>query len=184
MNKPRLNRRQFLKVSTGAAFSLVVVSKTALLTGCSPAVPGTSFKVLRETDLPLLKALFPAMIGRHPELASESQSETLPEVVNALDHMLAHSSVRMQQEVYQLFDLLTFPVTRASLAGVWTAWENVTPRQAEQFLLRWRDSRIRLLRFGYQGLNQLLLMSWYGLPRSWAFTGYGGPPDISGMSNV
>jgi len=122
----------------------------------------------RTLDLPLLGALIPVV------LAGTSASEAL--VLHSLDDKLAALSPEMLKLTRQLFDVLSLPLTRGPLTGVWGAWEQADAKQVTAFLQRWQDSSLNLLRMGHASLLQLLLMAWYERPESWAACGYPGPP--------
>ena len=95
-----------------------------------------------------------------------------------LDDTLASLSGEMLKLTRQLFDVLTLPLTRGPLTGIWGAWEQAGPEQIGAFLRRWQDSSLNLLRQGYCSLLQLLLMAWYSMPASWGACGYPGPPTF------
>jgi hypothetical protein len=73
----------------------------------------------------------------------------------------------------QLFDVLSMPLTRGPLTGIWGSWEKPA-RQVTAFLQRWQDSSLNLLRMGHASLLQLVQMAWYERPESWAACGYPG----------
>jgi len=171
-----INRRELLKVGAGASLALSTLGVAATLTGCSPSRPAGEYRVLRDIDLPLLAALYPALVGPHPALLENRG--LIQNALRQLDDTLAHTSPAIQQEVRDIFDLLTFAPSRGVLTGIWGNWDSVDPSRVEGFLQRWRDSRLELLRACYKVLCQLLQMSWYALPASWAAAGYPGPPTI------
>ncbi|WP_227369493.1 hypothetical protein [Halomonas sp. M20] len=171
-----LSRRELLKLGFGASLTLTTVGVTASLAGCSSAQPAAGFMVLRDSDLVLLTALLPTVIGPHPALQREENAAEA--TLRQLDRSLAAMSSAIQKDVQELLDLLNLPLTRVPLTGVWGAWEKASPAQIDAFLVRWRDSRFDLLRQGYKALNQLLSMAWYALPMAWAETGYPGPPRV------
>jgi len=159
-----MQRRDLLRFSLGASVFLA----SASLVGCSPQAPATGYRTLRDDDLPLLGALIPVV------LAGTSASEAL--VLHSLDDKLAALSPEMLKLTRQLFDVLSLPLTRGPLTGVWGAWEQADAKQVTAFLQRWQDSSLNLLRMGHASLLQLLLMAWYERPESWAACGYPGPP--------
>lgn len=166
-----MNRRSFLKLSLSATIVLASVGGTARFFMRSRRAPASGYHVLREQDLLFFGALFPVVVGPHPQfhLASALQS---------LDRMLAASSPAMRKEVYDLCDLATFAVTRGPVTGVWGGWQHLSPIHASDFLQRWQYSRIALYRQGYQGICQLCQMAWYGVPQAWHEVGYPGPPEF------
>lgn len=172
----RLSRRELLKLGLGASVALTTLGLAASLRGCSSPGPGANYRVLRDSDIPLITALIPALVGPHPAL--QANSGALQAAIDQLDLSLAWTSANLQHDVYELFDLISAPLTRGPMTGVWGAWENATPQNVEAFLLRWRDSRMDMFRQGYSALSQLLLMAWYATPASWEAAGYPGPPRI------
>ncbi|WP_336332730.1 twin-arginine translocation pathway signal protein [Pseudomonas putida] len=161
-----MHRRDLLRFSLGASVFLAGTS----LVACTPQTAATGYQALRDDDLPLLRALVPVV------LAGTQAAETL--VLRSLDHKLAALSPEMLKLTRQLFDVLSLPLTRGPLTGVWGAWEQASPTQVTAFLQRWQDSSLNLLRMGHASLLQLLQMAWYECPESWAACGYPGPPKI------
>lgn len=175
MTQPiRLNRRHLLKLGVGASIALSTAGLVATMSGCTPDKPDAGMQVLRSVDLPVLAALYPAMVGPHPTL----DDAAIQASIRQLDMSLAHTSEQTQKDVLQLLGLLSFAPIRGPLTGIWGNLQQASPAQIDAFLLRWRDSRLDMLRLGYQALSQLLLMSWYTLPQSWEIAGYPGPPVI------
>lgn len=180
------SRRGFLKLSRSAAIGLAVVGTVAAMGGASgyrwwqkrrhPSDNG--MHVLRAQDIALFSALFPVVVGSHPanQTSKESRDAHIEQALHALDKMLAASSPAMQKQIFDLADLLTIRATQGPATGYWGSWQNASEAQVAAFLIRWRDSRVSLFRFGYAGLCQLLQMAWYGLPDTWAAIGYPGPP--------
>lgn len=161
-----MHRRDLLRFSLGASAFLAGAS----LVGCSAQTAASGYQVLRDDDLPLLRALIPVI------LAGTQASEHL--VLHSLDHNLAALSPEMLKLTRQLFDVLSLPLTRGPLTGVWGAWAQASPAQVTAFLQRWQDSSLNLLRMGHASLLQLLQMAWYERPESWTACGYPGPPKI------
>ncbi|MFB4392739.1 MULTISPECIES: twin-arginine translocation pathway signal protein [unclassified Pseudomonas] len=161
-----MHRRDLLRFSLGASAFLA----TASLLGCAPQTPGQGYRVLRDDDLPLLNALVPVVLA--------GTAATPEPVLRKLDQALAALSPEMLKLTRQLFDVLSLPLTRGPLSGVWGSWESASAAQVEAFLHRWQDSSLNLLRMGHASLLQLLLMAWYATPQAWPGCGYPGPPRI------
>ena len=161
-----MHRRDLLRFSLGAS---IFLSATGLV-GCTAQTSAQGYQLLRDDDLPLLRALIPVV------LAGTQAAETW--VLHSLDHKLAALSPEMLKLTRQLFDVLSLPLTRGPLTGVWGAWEQASPTQVTAFLQRWQDSSMNLLRMGHASLLQQLQMAWYERPESWAACGYPGPPKI------
>lgn len=179
MSSPlQTGRRDFLRVGVLGAMALSTVSFSAMLTGCASAPPASGLRVLRESDLVLLRALMPVVLeGAFP--TDDSRVKVLNDSLQLLDALLVGSSHAGQQQVRQLFDLMTFAPTRRLVVGLEQDWAQAAAADINTFLNSWRNSRIGMLRAGYLALTQMLTMNWYLQPRSWAAINYV-PPRVVG----
>ena len=173
---PALSRRGLLKFSLGASAFLATAGLGASLSGCSASVPASGFVTLRGGDLLFLRALIPVMLDG--AVTSDRMPETVEGTLKSLDYNLAHLSPEMLKLTRQLFDVLGMAVTRGPLTGIWGSWENASADDIRQFLDRWENSSLSLLRMGHSSLLQLVMMAWYGRKESWAHCGYPGPPTV------
>lgn len=176
LDSPRLSRRGLLKVGLLGGALLGGVGLTASLSGCSASGPAGGFLVLRDSDLPFLRALIPVMLDGAVTFAQMPQA--VDDTLRSLDRNLAHFSPEMRVLTVQLFDVMALPVTRGPLTGVWGGWDNARAADLRRFLARWRSSRLALLRMGHASLLQLVMMAWYGRQEAWAHCGYPGPPTV------
>lgn len=171
-----LTRRQFLRVGAAGSLALAAVSSTALLTGCSSPTVATGYRLLRDNDLKVLRALIPVVLaGELPE--GEGRNAAVEETLHTLDSFLSGTSVASQKQLAQLFDLMSMPLTRYAVVGLSDDWDKASPADIASFLEHWRASRFELLRAGYVALTQTLNMMWYLQPRAWAAIGYV-PPRV------
>lgn len=173
---PALSRRGLLKFSLGATAFLATAGLGASLSGCSSSVPANGFVTLRSGDLLFLRALIPVML--EGAVTAERMPEAVEGTLKSLDYNLAHLSPEMLKLTQQLFDVLGMAVTRGPLTGVWGSWENASADDIRQFLNRWENSSLSLLRMGHSSMLQLVMMAWYGRKESWAHCGYPGPPTV------
>ncbi|MDF9903930.1 hypothetical protein QF017_005305 [Pseudomonas laurylsulfatiphila] len=173
---PALSRRGLLKFSLGASAFLATAGLGASLSGCSASVPASGFVTLRSGDLLFLRALIPVMLDG--AVTSGRMPEAVEGTLKSLDYNLAHLSPEMLKLTRQLFDVLGMAVTRGPLTGIWGSWENASADDIRQFLDRWENSSLSLLRMGHSSLLQLVMMAWYGRKESWAHCGYPGPPTV------
>ncbi|MFL8988195.1 twin-arginine translocation pathway signal protein [Pseudomonas sp. QLc11A] len=173
---PALSRRGLLKFSLGASAFLATAGLGASLSGCSASSPASGFVTLRSGDLLFLRALIPVMLDG--AVTSERMPEAVEGTLKSLDYNLAHLSPEMLKLTSQLFDVLGMAVTRGPLTGIWGSWENASADDIRQFLDRWENSSLSLLRMGHSSLLQLVMMAWYGRKESWAHCGYPGPPTV------
>ncbi len=171
-----LSRRGALKIGLCASALLATVGLGASLSGCSSSDKAQGFAVLRSSDLPFLRTLIPVMLSASvTEAAMPSAADA---TLHRLDDNLNHLSPELLKLTQQLFDVLAMPVTRGPLTGIWGRWETASPEQVGQFLDRWQNSSLSLLRMGHGSLTQLVMMSGYERPELWAHCGYPGPPKI------
>ncbi|MEB0039448.1 twin-arginine translocation pathway signal protein [Pseudomonas sp. MH10] len=173
---PGLSRRSALKVGLCAGAFLSTAGLAASLSGCSASVPASDFNVLRDSDLPFLRALIPVML--EGSLGAVSIQDAVAGTLKNIDASLHGLSPEVQKLTQQLFDVLALPVTRAPLTGIWGRWVNASPEQIRSFLDRWDNSSLSLLRMGHNALLQLVMMAWYSRTQSWAHCGYPGPPTV------
>lgn len=176
LNASPLSRRSLLKVGLLGSALLGTAGLTATLSGCSASSPANGFLVLRDSDLPFLRALIPVMLDG--AVAAEKLPQAVDGTLQSLDYNLAHLSPEMLKLTQQLFDVLALPITRGPLTGVWGGWAGASAGDMRQFLQRWQNSSIGLLRMGHASLLQLVMMAWYGRQEAWAHCGYPGPPTV------
>ena len=173
---PALSRRGLLKFSLGASAFLATAGLGASLSGCSSSVATSGFTALRSGDLLFLRALVPVML--EGAVAVERMPDAIEGTLKSLDYSLDHLSPEMLKLTRQLFDVLGITVTRGPLTGIWGSWENASSEDIREFLDRWENSSLSLLRMGHSSLQQMVMMAWYSRAQSWAHCGYPGPPNI------
>lgn len=176
LEAPRLSRRNLLKVGLFGSAFLATVGVTASLSGCSTSVPAGGFAVLRQSDMPFLRALVPVML--EGALPAGKMAAAVDGTLQSLDYALHRLSPEMLKLTLQLFDVLALPITRGPLTGIWGSWDKAGTQDIREFLSRWEHSSIGLLKMGHASLLQLVMMAWYGRPESWAHCGYPGPPTV------
>lgn len=176
IDQPDASRRQFLKVGFFGALALSTISTAALLSGCSTPPAASGFRLLRDSDLKVLRVLVPVLLaGELPD--GEAGRIALEDTLHTLDNFLFGTSRAGHKQIGQLFDLLSMPATRYTVVGLSNDWEKSSPEEIRAFLDKWSKSRLQMLRAGYMGLTQMINMIWYLQPRSWAAIGYV-PPRV------
>src|SRR5690625_3937884 len=171
-----LTRRQLLKVGLAGSAFLATAGLLAGLRRCAADGPARDLAILRETDLPFLHATLPVLLAG--SVAEAEMSLAVTATIETMDAGVSRVSPEAQRQALLLFDVLTLPVVRGSLTGVWGRWEDADTIAIERFLQRWQNSSLRLLNMGYSALLQLVLLSWYGSPLSWTHCAYPGPPKL------
>lgn len=175
-----LSRRNFLRTGVFGTLALSTISVSAMLTGCSSPPAATGFRLLRENDLRVLRALLPVVLAG--ALPASGRTAAAEATLHSLDEFLYGTSIAGHKQVSQLFDLLAMPFTRYTMAGLSRDWDKSSEQDLNGFLDKWRYSRFQLLRAGYQGLTQLIVMSWYLQPEAGTAIGYVPPHVVMGES--
>lgn len=137
-----------------------------------------TFTSLTAADAAALVRIVPVMLEEALPQAHGERNAAIGEIIRGVDLTIGYQPVHIRDEIRDLFGILTGSVTRALVAGIWRSWENATEQDVREFLTSWRNSRLDMLRSAYVGLNNLIVGSWYGNPKSWARIGYPGPPKI------
>ncbi len=143
------------------------------------ADPNFRLKNLTPDDVVVLSRVIPVML--HGALPPEEAplKTAIGEVIYGVDLTIGYQPPGVRKEIRDLFNLLNNSAMRALVAGIWKPWDKATNEDIQEFLSGWRDSRFDLLRSAYIGLNNLIVGSWYGNPRSWSRIGYSGPPKLA-----
>jgi hypothetical protein len=126
----------------------------------------------------VIGAIVPVMLAGALPSDTASRERAIHVTVDNVDRAIAGLSPRQIGELRHLFVLLALPPMRWSLTHSMRDWENAAPADVDAFLVRLRDSRIRMLRAAYDALHQLVFGAWYGNPDAWPAIGYPGPPPI------
>jgi len=176
LDSSEFSRRGFLKLSAASAATLTVLSLSANLSGCNSDSASNGFIVLRNDDLVFLSALLPVLYSG--AVTAEQMQHNLANTLHAIDASLASFSPAMRKLTLQLFDVLSNPLTRGPLTGVWGAWPEASAKAIQQFLKRWENSRFDLLKMGHSALLQLTMLAHYGQASAWHHCGYPGPPAL------
>ena len=172
--QPGISRRQLLRYGLLGTLVLATAGGIASVTRTLRSGPGTGYRQLRESHIPMLRRIIPVILdGALP--AGEADA-AVQAVLDALARSLDHLSPAMRSQSLQLFDLLSLRATRGPTTGIWGSWEEASTADIQQFLQRWENSRLALLRQGHGALSKAVLLVWYSLPESWAQCGYPGPP--------
>jgi hypothetical protein len=159
----QLSRREFLQVGIAGAIVLATVPVMSR--------PRASRGVV-------VAALAPVVLAGALPMEPEARAGAVRQIVEAFERAVAGMSPGIQEEIGELFGLLTFAPTRILFTGLPSRVEESSPQQIAAFLSRWGDSRFDMLRAGYRALTQLIQASWYDNPSAWASVGYPGPPRI------
>lgn len=173
-----IGRRTFLKAGV-AGSALLLAGRWLPAPGVAAEVDSPALRYLGSADVVMLRRVVPVVLAGALPQDPASQAGAIDEILQGIDLVIHHQSLAVRGEIADLFGLLTRGVTRTLVAGVWSSWDEASTEEVQAFLAGWRDSRFTLLRSAYLGLQQLVVASWYGNPRSWPRIGYGGPPKLA-----
>lgn len=174
------SRRRFLKGTLWG--SLTIASGVSVwqlsLTESVDAVEADTYpyRFLTLDERLLLWAVIPAYL--YPAIAQDDEKSRFV-VLHNIDGAISVLPQSTQDELRQLFGLLSFQLSKAVIAGVWTRWNEANIETIQSFLTSWRESYLMLLRTGYLGLHQIILGSYYSESMSWQLIGYPGPPQLN-----
>jgi hypothetical protein len=173
-------RRTFLKAGVaGSALLLLGRWLPPARAAASSSEKESTFAYLTAADAAMLVRVVPIMLdGALPKERGQFNA-AVGDTLRGIDVTIGHQALSVRGEIRDLFGVLTKTITRALIAGIWTSWDKATDQDIRDFLASWRNSRLDTLRTGYIGLNNLIVGSWYGNPKSWARIGYDGPPTIA-----
>lgn len=174
------DRRTFLKAGiAGSALLLLGRWLPPVHAADSTGAKESTFAYLTAADATMLVRVVPIMLDGALPTERGQRNAAIGEILRGIDTTIGHQSLSVRGEIHDLFGVLTKSITRSLIAGIWTSWDKATDEDIRDFLSSWRNSRLDTLRTGYIGLNNLIVGSWYGNPKSWARIGYNGPPTIA-----
>lgn len=164
-------RRTFLKVGIAGAVMLPAA-------GCQSESQGqTTLKrfVLADEAKAAIDAIVPVMLDQMVPTEALTRAAAISATTERVHQAILGLPLATQEEVQDLFRLLTFGLTRRFLAGVSSDWSRANPEQVVAFLQGWRFHRFALLQNAYYALHDLVIGSWYADPANWSAIGYPGP---------
>jgi len=165
-------RRQFLQTGLAGAALLWL-----LRVAPSPVRAATSPQVLEPDTRAALTAIAPVMLaGALP--GGDGRGAAIQAVVDGVAQAVRGLPPHLQDELDQLFTLLTFAPTRWLVAGVARPWPQASVAEISAFLQSWRTSWFSLLQSGYHALHELIIAAWYARSESWPALRYPGPPKL------
>nr|WP_315397949.1 hypothetical protein [uncultured Duganella sp.] len=167
------NRRSLLKIGAVAAIALAAGGAAYRLTRAPSRHAAAPLDTAANT---LLAALIPPMLGPVLPLEPAARAAAVDATVGHVGAAIAGLPVATQQQLQDLFGLLSIGPVRRLLAGVPGGWERAAPGDVDAFLRSWRRHRLQTLQTAYHALHDLITGAWYAQPANWAAIGYPGPP--------
>lgn len=170
------SRRGFLQLGLMGTATLALGSTVATLTGCTSKMEENSdYKFLTPTDREFFAALIPIVLNKGFP-AKMDYDAAIRRTLLALDDLIYTLQYHNQFQMRLLFNVLAVAPIRIAAGAAWASWQDMSPKQVDDFLISWRDSMIPIKRMGYVSLSKLIGISWYAQPEAYASSGYPGPP--------
>lgn len=126
----------------------------------------------------VLGAVIPAMLDGALPVAPAQRAAAIEQARTGVETAIAALSPASQDELAQLFALMSIPPTRLMLTGLGHRWRDAGVAEVSSVLQGWRTHRLALLQSAYLGLHDLITGSWYADPAQWPAIGYAGPPQL------
>jgi hypothetical protein len=168
-------RRALLKYGLGGAGLLTLGGVGLALQGSVLRAPNAPLQALDPVEYSVLFAVADRVCpgqGAHPAAHAI-------DVAGAVDALLATLDPATTGEIKLLLRLLENALPGALLDGRVRPFTACSPEQQDATLAAWQHSAILVRRAGYKVLRALCASTYYADPRSFAGSGYPGPPDFS-----
>ena len=168
-----MNRRRFLQLSAlgsvGLAVALVVGEHTLGRTLPDGLNQRLSLVVLSPSESTTLRAVALRVLdGATPSATLDGGAA----ICQFVDRYLASLPVGLRRDVRALLHLVElFPLAQLRMSR----FSHLRTDEQDALLSSWQDSRLALLRQGFQGLKSLCCLAHYQDARSFASIGYSGP---------
>lgn len=167
---PHLRRRSLLSLGLVSTAMLAVGGGAALM--LQPALVGgvlspTSRLVMARVSQAMLHGLLPANAAL--------QAQEIDAVLARTDRFLAGLPQHVVAELDQLLGLLGSAPGRRLLVGLQPSWQEASLADVSAALRSMRDSGISLRVQAYQGLHDIVFVSYFSGDTSWTVLGYPGP---------
>lgn len=163
-----MQRRTFLKVGVAGGALLVAGGAASWLVGRDAVADR------RE----VLGAVIPAVLDGALPAAGPQRADAIDRAREGVETAIAALAPAAQDELAQLFALMSIPPTRLALAGLTHRWRDAGVAEVSSVLQGWRTHRLALLQSAYHALHDLVAGSWYADPGQWPAIGYDGPPRL------
>jgi hypothetical protein len=127
----------------------------------------------------VLAAIVPAVLDGALPQEPGAHRNAIGMVVQRTRATIEGLAPAVQQELGELFGLLSWPPARRWLAGVKNDWPQASPAEVRAFLQSWRTHRFALMQSAYHALHDLITGAFYSDEASWATLGYALPAQLS-----
>lgn len=170
-----LSRRRFIFVGLAGATALAATALFVKSRSSSAPVRGPE---LVNGHRDMLGVLAVALLGSALSAQAAERDTELQRVLGATAALIDNLPPTTRGEINDLFSLLGAKPARA-LLGYSGDWAMADAPAVTVFLAGLRGSSIGLKQQAYFALHDLLIGSYYSDARTWAATGYPGPPKLT-----
>ena len=173
------SRRSFLKLGLVSSATLAGLAGLYRLTRDEALAPYQLDHHAQQALHAIARALLTgALPSDEPAAAPNTGDNALTALEQRVQQTIHGLPLPAQQEIADLFALLSFAPTRRLLAGI-ADWSNADNEQVTAFLQSWRGHRLALLQSAYQALHDIIFGAWYADEGTWRTIGYPGPRTLS-----
>jgi hypothetical protein len=173
-----LSRRNLLKTGLFGGAAVVLGSVGLALWDSPPRADTPPLRVLDGREYAILCAIADRVA---PALGPDAPGALALGTVAALDAMLETVDVEQQKGLklaLRVFDSALVGALTCERLGPFTS---LSPEARDRVLTAWKDSRVGFRRSVFRALSGAILSVYWGDPRVWPRTGYGGPPDRAAL---
>lgn len=171
-------RRSFLKLGLIGTITVAAAGGAYRLTREHSTMAAHPYK-LDSNAKDALAAIALAFLAGILPTGANARSAAVQSSVSRIEAAIHGLPLAAQQEIADLFGLLTLAPTRRVLAGVSHDWPEASTADVAEFLQAWRNHRFQLMQSAYQALHALVFASWYANETTWTTIGYPGPRTLS-----
>lgn len=126
----------------------------------------------------VLAGLVPGMLGAALPVEAAARAKAVEQCIDGVETAIAGLSPAAQDELGQLFSLLSIAPGRMLLTGRVERWREMSARDAEAVLQSWRVHSLTLMQVSYHALHDLIYGAWWATEAHWQGIGYGGPLNL------
>ena len=173
------DRRRLLKrgLLGGALLLIGGAVPLALRSTLARRRPARPLKLLSENE----HAIFAAVAARVAPGDGAGTSWPTADALDCagkVDALMARVHPEVGAELRKLLHLFENALVGLVVSGSPTPFTRASPAAQDARLAAWRDSRVAVLRSGYQALKRLAHATYYSSPEIYGLVGYPGPPAV------
>jgi hypothetical protein len=177
-----LSRRSLLKSGLwGGALVALAGTGLTLQKTRRPLTSPAHLSVLSRDEYAVLVAIADTLCPRRSKNIPSASELGIPEQIDA---MFATADADQREGFKLALGLIESPLAGALFGERVQPFTQLDEKARARSLRSFRDSRLGARRTVYAGISALVMGLYWGNPRSWTRTGYGGPPDVAGLRRM